>query len=203
MLRDEDFHRLRDGLRSHAQDEYYTDEWRWMAERVIQSLNAAQDATDREPEPPRLPDWFLALTGALNTVGLQYSDWALKMTDANRASHVTVSNAFLSLAHKLQKATQTGDGAATPPATAPTTTPAATGGEQQADESATGAATPGHAPSPPIAVPVELLDSLVSTELCQYDHNGDCQEHGYFGLAPQRCPHSDGRILLKNAGVRP
>lgn len=34
---------------------------------------------------------------------------------------------------------------------------------------------------------------------CRFDHNGDCQEHGYFGIGPGGiCPQAQAEEWLKN-----
>lgn len=95
---------------------------------------------------------FGVLSPNLETVapmGLPVPSWdylagVLREVADEQPGYTELRHVLTLLARRL---TQTGDGAATPPAEAPTSTPASNGGEQ-ADESATGAATPGHAPSP-------------------------------------------------------
>jgi hypothetical protein len=81
-----------------------------------------------------------ALKAAGNKLQLQF------INTSDTVSKQTSYAAMIALDSLRQALTQTGDGAAPPPAT-PTTAPAATGGEQAA-ESATGAPTPEAAPSP-------------------------------------------------------
>lgn len=45
-----------------------------------------------------------------------------------------------------------------------------------------------------------LLDEVAggnAEQPCQFDHNGDCQEHYFFGLEDQNCPYKEVRALLE------
>lgn len=42
----------------------------------------------------------------------------------------------------------------------------------------------------------ELLEALVDSGECWFDHNGDCQEHGYGLLAGELCPQAELKALL-------
>lgn len=45
-----------------------------------------------------------------------------------------------------------------------------------------------------------LLESLVDESDCWYDHNGDCQGHGFVGMGPdERCPQAELKELLAGA----
>ena len=48
-----------------------------------------------------------------------------------------------------------------------------------------------------ITITLELLESLLDDEDCDYDHHGGCQAHGYLTLEKgQRCPQEEARELL-------
>jgi hypothetical protein len=50
---------------------------------------------------------------------------------------------------------------------------------------------------------LKLLADLVDADPCWFDHNGDCQAHGFFGLrySGQNCAHQDAKDLLDEMGV--
>lgn len=51
-----------------------------------------------------------------------------------------------------------------------------------------------------IAVPLELLRSLVDDGECRFDHHGGCQEHGYLSLEPgETCPQADLKAIIRDA----
>lgn len=55
-------------------------------------------------------------------------------------------------------------------------------------------------PDTRVAVPLELLESLVDDEECRFDHHGGCQEHGYLSLDPgETCPQADLKAIIKDA----
>jgi hypothetical protein len=37
-------------------------------------------------------------------------------------------------------------------------------------------------------------------EDCRFDHNGNCQEHSWFGLEDENCPVKEARGALKKEG---
>lgn len=48
-----------------------------------------------------------------------------------------------------------------------------------------------------IAVPRDLLESLVDEDDCWFDHHGGCQAHGYLSLEPgELCPQHELKQLL-------
>jgi hypothetical protein len=48
-----------------------------------------------------------------------------------------------------------------------------------------------------LKVSVDLLESLVDSGNCWYDHHGGCQEHGYISLQPgELCPHYEAKQIL-------
>jgi len=51
-----------------------------------------------------------------------------------------------------------------------------------------------------VKVSLDLLESLVDTGKCWYDHHGGCQEHGYLSLSPgEICPQLElQKILAKH-----
>lgn len=109
--------------------------------------------------------------------------WHSAKNEAERTAYAGATFALELLWREIVP-TQTGDGAATPPAAAPNATPAATGGEQQADESATGAATPGHAPSPrTLTCTCAQIDVTVDPSRPEYVRglkDEYCDLHGYL-----------------------
>jgi uncharacterized Fe-S cluster-containing MiaB family protein len=45
---------------------------------------------------------------------------------------------------------------------------------------------------------IVLIAELIGTDLCQYDHNGGCQMHGYFSLQDgEKCPHESALLFLE------
>jgi hypothetical protein len=45
---------------------------------------------------------------------------------------------------------------------------------------------------------LDLLECLVDSETCWYDHHGGCQAHGYLSLrAGEMCPQAELKELLK------
>jgi hypothetical protein len=42
---------------------------------------------------------------------------------------------------------------------------------------------------------VELVDDLHEDSDCSFDHHGDCQAHGWFGLEGSECPNATARRL--------
>lgn len=43
-----------------------------------------------------------------------------------------------------------------------------------------------------MTVPVELLEALLDTDDCWFDHHGGCQAHGYISLRNgQECPQHE------------
>jgi hypothetical protein len=48
-----------------------------------------------------------------------------------------------------------------------------------------------------IKAPVDLLESLVDSGACQFDHHGGCQGHGYISLSHDDvCPQAELKALL-------
>ncbi len=48
-----------------------------------------------------------------------------------------------------------------------------------------------------IKIPVELLECLIDSGDCWFDHHGGCQEHGYISLSPgELCPHYEAKQIL-------
>lgn len=48
---------------------------------------------------------------------------------------------------------------------------------------------------------LQLLADLVDPDDCWFDHNGDCQAHGY-GIEPgDICPHEAAKQLLGSKGI--
>lgn len=43
---------------------------------------------------------------------------------------------------------------------------------------------------------IRLLDDLHEDTDCRFDHAGDCQEHGWFGLDGDECPNATARRLV-------
>lgn len=44
----------------------------------------------------------------------------------------------------------------------------------------------------------EVLDELVDPDPCRFDHDGDCQAHGFFGItADTPCAHEQAKRLLE------
>jgi hypothetical protein len=44
----------------------------------------------------------------------------------------------------------------------------------------------------------ELLESLVDSDPCWFDHHGGCQAHGYLSLKPgEKCPQHELKEILK------
>ncbi len=41
---------------------------------------------------------------------------------------------------------------------------------------------------------LDIINDLVDPDNCQYDHNGDCQAHGWFNDV--ECPHSRAKRAL-------
>jgi len=51
-----------------------------------------------------------------------------------------------------------------------------------------------------IAVPRDLLDSLIDADECWFDHHGGCQAHCYLSLEPgELCPMQEAKNLLAAA----
>jgi hypothetical protein len=49
---------------------------------------------------------------------------------------------------------------------------------------------------------LRLLWMLVDSDPCWFDHNGDCQAHGWFGLTREEpCPHEEAKRQLRSYGV--
>lgn len=49
-------------------------------------------------------------------------------------------------------------------------------------------------------VPLDLLESLVEVDSCHFDHNGNCQGHGYFGLEQgELCPQQELKNIIADA----
>ncbi|WP_306365477.1 hypothetical protein [Nocardia sp. CC227C] len=43
----------------------------------------------------------------------------------------------------------------------------------------------------------ELIEEFTDSGDCWFDHNGNCQAHGFFGLEPgELCPHAEAKQLL-------
>lgn len=58
-------------------------------------------------------------------------------------------------------------------------------------------------PTPLPPDPFELMQELVDPDACWYDHNGDCQAHGWGADRPgDRCPHARAKELLEERAVR-
>lgn len=49
-----------------------------------------------------------------------------------------------------------------------------------------------------VAVPKDLLESIVDWGDCHFDHHGGCQAHGYLDLEPgEICPQEEIKMLLR------
>ena len=46
-----------------------------------------------------------------------------------------------------------------------------------------------------LARSLAILEDLVDTDECNYDHHGNCQAHGWTGVDPS-CPHKRAKTLL-------
>jgi hypothetical protein len=56
--------------------------------------------------------------------------------------------------------------------------------------------------SPELAYALDLLAQQVDPNLCQFDHNHSCQEHGYFYLEPgEMCPEQQTKMFLESHGI--
>lgn len=58
--------------------------------------------------------------------------------------------------------------------------------------------------SPELAKALDLVATFVDEEPCRYDHNNECQEHGWFddeGDPNFRCPHSLAKDMLSAHGI--
>lgn len=56
--------------------------------------------------------------------------------------------------------------------------------------------------TPELAYALELLDSLIDGDDCQFDHNHSCQAHLYFYLDPDKqCPMQLAKDLVKKHGI--
>ena len=54
-----------------------------------------------------------------------------------------------------------------------------------------------------ITIPLNLLESLVNDDPCDFDHHGGCQAHGYLSLEPgEICPQAEAKRLLAKIGER-
>lgn len=49
---------------------------------------------------------------------------------------------------------------------------------------------------------IELVEDFTDEDACRFDHNGDCQAHGWFETDP-KCPHARAKELLSAMGVTP
>lgn len=57
-------------------------------------------------------------------------------------------------------------------------------------------------PTETISVSRDLLESLVDSDGCWFDHQGGCQAHGYLGLEPgEICPQAELKALLAAGGT--
>jgi hypothetical protein len=55
---------------------------------------------------------------------------------------------------------------------------------------------------PTVTVPLDLLDCLLDSEPCWFDHNGGCQAHGYLSLCPgELCPQAELKQVLAAAAA--
>ena len=58
--------------------------------------------------------------------------------------------------------------------------------------------------SPELAKAMDLLADFVNNESCHYDHNNECQEHGWYdetGDPDWKCPHQRAKLFLESHGV--
>ena len=55
-----------------------------------------------------------------------------------------------------------------------------------------------------VKVPLSLLESLIDSEPCWFDHHGGCQNHLYLSLEPgEICPQQDLKNRVKLATTEP
>lgn len=69
-------------------------------------------------------------------------------------------------------------------------------------QAATGAPVVPPVSNEKITIPRDLLECLVDSEPCHFDHHGGCQEHGHLSLQPgEKCPHQEAKELLAQAAI--